>query len=128
MVALLLTAVPMFVFGEDAAPKKVSPTDAKSHIGETAVVCGKVMDAKVPKYGLSGRGKPVSFYLDQPEATSPFYFVAFGGEQAEGTKEVVDAYNGKNVCVTGKITQAPSGPPFILTTERSQVKAETAGK
>ena len=76
-----------------STPPRVSPADAKDHIGDTATVCGKVVDNKISKYGMSGRGKPVFFDLDQPQPNPVFYFVAFGA-QPEGPQEVIDAYQG----------------------------------
>jgi hypothetical protein len=110
-------------FAQDKKPLHINPIDAKSHIGQEVTVCGKVVDTKVPKYGIAGHGKPVSFDLDQPAPNPVFFFVAFG-EQPAGPKEVVDAYNGKRVCVTGKVEAQAGGVPFILATDRSQIKPE----
>ena len=110
-----------------STPPRVSPADAKDHIGDTATVCGKVVDNKISKYGMSGRGKPVFFDLDQPQPNPVFYFVAFGA-QPEGPQEVIDAYQGKQVCVTGKITSAGVGGPFIMASDRSQIKTQAEKK
>jgi hypothetical protein len=112
---------------ENAASPRVSPTDAKNHIGETASVCGKVVDNKVAKYGIAGHGKPVTFDLDQPEPNAQFYFVAFGAEPG-GPQEVVSAYQGKRVCVTGKINEAPGGGPFIMAADRAQIQVQPESK
>ena len=110
-------------FAQDKKPPRINPIDAKNHIGQEVTVCGKVVDTKVPKYGIAGHGKPVSFDLDQPAPNPVFFFVAFG-EQPAGPKEVVDAYNGKRVCVTGKVEAQAGGVPFILATDRSQITPE----
>jgi hypothetical protein len=117
-----------FALAQGAPPPRVSPADAKNHIGEQAVVCGKVVGTKIPKYGLSGHGKPVTFDLDQPEPNPVFYFLAFGSESG-GPQEAVTAYQGKRVCVTGKIDSPPSGgTPFILAGDRAQIKPEAGDK
>src|SRR5208283_5977277 len=105
------------------APAHISPADAKNHVGETATVCGKVVDTKTSKYGIAGHGKPVNFDLDQPEPNPVFYFVAFGAESG-GPQEVIAAYQGKQVCVTGKITAPPAGGPFIMAEDRSKIKIQ----
>lgn len=106
-------------------PPRVTPADAKSHVGDTVTVCGKVVGTKVAKYGLAGRGKPVNFDLDQPEPNPVFFFVAFG-EQPGGPDEAIAAYQGKSVCATGKIALA-GGVPYIMAGDRAtQVKLETA--
>jgi hypothetical protein len=113
---------------QDAASKHLTAADAKGHIGETATVCGKVVDSKVSKYGIAGHGKPVSLDMEQPEPNPPFYFVVFATNPTP-VHEVIDAYKGKNVCVTGKITTVPAGgPPFIMAADRSQVKEQPAPK
>jgi len=112
---------------QSATPPRLTASDAKSHVGENAAVCGKVVDSKIPKYGLAGHGKPVTFDLDQPEPNPVFNFVAFGSKEG-GPEEVVAAYKGKRVCVTGKITTGVSGVPFILAADRSQIKTEADNK
>ena len=107
-------------------PPRVAPADAKKHVGEMATVCGKVVDTKIPKYGLAGHGKPITFDLDQAEPNAVFYFVAFGA-QPGGPQEVIDAYKDKQVCVTGKINM-PASTPFILAADRSQIKPQTENK
>lgn len=113
-----------FALAQGAAPAAVhvSPADAKSHVGESAIVCGKVVDTKINKYGIAGHGKPVLFYFDQPEASAIFYFATFGTEKG-GPDEAVAAYTGKSLCVTGKITSS-SGVPYIMVTDRSTIKAK----
>ena len=111
-----------------AAAPRVAPADAKNHIGDTATVCGKVVDTKVPKYGIAGHGKPVSFYIDQAEPNPIFTFVAFGTPPA-GPEEVIAAYKDKRVCVTGKITHLPAGgAPFIMASDRAQIKPDDSAK
>lgn len=125
LIALMcLMAGPLM--SQNAQPPHVSPVDAKNHVGETAIVCGKVVDAKVSKYGIGGRGKPVTFDIDQAEPNQAFYFVAFG-KPGDSPDEAVSAYQGKNVCVTGKIATGARGP-YILAPDRSQIKTEAAGK
>jgi hypothetical protein len=109
-----------------ATPPRITAADAKSHSGETVTVCGKVVDTKVPRYGIAGRGKPVTFDLDQPEPNPVFYFVAFGSKP-EGPKEAVAAYQGKRVCVTGEINMS-AAVPFILAADRSQIKPQAENK
>lgn len=112
--------------GADAAPPRVNPADAKNHVGEMATVCGKVVANQVLKYGIAGHGKPVTFDLDEPEPNPVFYFVTFGSEAA-GPQEAISAYDGKNVCVTGKINRT-SGRAFIMAGDRAQIKVEAAAK
>lgn len=114
------------MFAQTKAPQSISAAEAKNHIDQMATVCGKVVDSKIPKYGIAGYGKPVTFDLDQPAPNPVFYFVAFGAKPG-GPQEVVAAYQGKRVCVTGKIDGSPTGP-FILAADRSQIKPQPETK
>jgi len=119
----ILSSVAFAQSAPDAVLPHVAPADAKSHLGDKAIVCGKVVDTKTTKYGVAGHGKPVYFDLDQPEPNPVFYFITFGA-QPGGAEEAVAAYKGKQVCVTGKIVQAPTGGPFIMAVDRSQIKIQ----
>jgi hypothetical protein len=110
-----------------AAPPRVTPADAKNHRGDTVTVCGKVVDTKIfSKYGIGGHGKPVIFDIDQPEPNPVFYFVTFGTQPA-GPQEAIAAYQGKSVCVTGKINISGS-TPYIMADDRSKIKLQAESK
>jgi hypothetical protein len=119
MSLLLLSALAV---GQSSASPRITPADAKKHVGETATVCGKVVDNQVSKYGIGGHGKPVTFDLDEPQPNPVFYFVTFGN-QPDGPSEAVAAYQGKHVCVTGKIATAASGP-YMMAADRNQIKVD----
>jgi hypothetical protein len=125
IVMLLTTGLSALAFAQNTAPKGIAAADAKSHVGETLTVCGKVVDIKVSKYGIAGHGKPVNFDLDQPEPNPVFYFVTFGA-QPGGPDEAIAAYQGKRVCVTGKIN-FQAGVPLIMAADRSQIKPQPEG-
>ena len=128
IVMMCLTGLSPLAFAQSATPPRIAASEAKKHAGETVTVCGKVVDTKIPKYGLAGRGKPVTFDLDQPEPKPVFFFVAFGSHEG-GPKEAVAAYQGKRVCVTGKIeTTAEPAVPFIMAADRSQIKPQAENK
>jgi hypothetical protein len=126
LVTMCMSGLMPLALAQNATPAKVTAADAKNHVGETATVCGKVVDNKVSKYGLAGHGKPVSFDIDQPEPNPVFYFVTFGS-QAGGPDEVLAAYQGKKVCVTGKITMT-ANLPLIMAADHAQIKVQPEGK
>lgn len=107
---------------QSATPPRITSADVKNHPGETVIVCGKVVDSKIFRYGLAGHGKPVTFYLDEPEPHPTFSFVTFGSESGTNPGEAQAAYQGKRVCVTGKITMA--AVPYIMAADRSQIKIQ----
>ncbi|MGA9529941.1 MAG: hypothetical protein WBS24_17640 [Terriglobales bacterium] len=125
-----LTGLTALAFGDGPAPKRVSPTEAKGHIGETAIVCGKVVDMIVPRNGIGGYGMPITFDLDQPEPNPVFYFIAFAPGPPDTPQKTIDAYKDKNVCVTGKISTQPGreGIPFIFASDPAKIKVDAAGK
>ncbi len=124
--AITIMMMTGLAFAQSTPPPKVTPADAKNHIGEVTTVCGKVVDNKTSKYGIGGHGKPVTFDLDQPDPNPVFYFVTFGA-QSDGPAEAIAAYQGKHVCVTGKIATASSGP-YIMAADRTQIKVDAAEK
>ena len=127
-VAVSIMSFVASAFALDVAPARFKAAEAKSHVGEVATVCGKVVDTKVAKYGLVGHGKPVTFDLDQSEPNPVFYFITFGTQDG-GPQEALAAYEGKQVCVTGKIDLVPNGAtPFIMAGDRSKITVQTGTK
>ena len=125
IVMMCMAGVSALAFAQSAPPPpRITPTEAKSRAGDTVTVCGKVVDTKVSRYGLAGRGKPVTFDLDQPEPNPVFYFVTFG---TTGPEEAIAAYKGKSVCVTGKVT-VQAGVPYIMAADRAQIKLQGESK
>lgn len=112
---------------QSAVPPRITSADAKNHAGETVTVCGKVVDTKISRYALAGRGKPVNLDLDQPEPNPVFFFVTFGSHSGANPEEAQAAYQGKSVCVTGKITVA-AAVPYIMAADRSQIKIHAEDK
>ena len=127
IVTMCMAALSPICVAQSAAPPRISASDAKNHPGETVAVCGKVVDTKVSKYGLAGRGKPVNFDLDQPEPHPVFFFVTFGSQAGANPEEAQAAYQGKNVCVTGKIVVV-GAVPYIMAADRAQIKIQAEDK
>jgi hypothetical protein len=127
IVTICMAGLSPIAVGQSSAPLRISAPDAKSHPGETVTVCGKVVDTKVSKYALAGRGKPVNFDLDQPEPHPVFFFVTFGSQAGANPEEAQAAYQGKSVCVTGKITVV-AATPYIMAADRSQIKIQAENK
>jgi hypothetical protein len=127
IVTICMAGLSPIAVSQSSTPPRISASDAKNHPGETVTVCGKVVDTKISKYGLAGRGKPVNVDLDQPEPHPVFFFVTFGSQAGANPEEVQAAYQGKSVCVTGKITVVAS-TPYIMAADRSQIKIQAEDK
>ena len=123
IVTMCIAGLSQIAVAQSSTPPRISASDAKNHPGETVTVCGKVVDTKVSKYGLAGRGKPVNFDLDEPEPHPVFFFVTFGSQAGTNPGEAQAAYQDKNVCVTGKITLY-LGIPEIVATAPNQVQVQ----
>ena len=127
IVMICLVGLWQAAHAQEPAPKRIAPADAKNHSGENAIVCGKVVDAQIPRNGLSGHGLPASFYMEEPAAHAIFYFIEFV-PGPEATDQPRPDYNGKRMCVSGKISASPTGVPFIMALKHSQVKPEAPTK
>jgi hypothetical protein len=100
--------------------KKLTATEAKDHIGERAMVCGKVVSSR---YASSTRGAPTFLDLDKPYPNSLFTIVIWGENRAKfGAPE--ETYRDKSVCVTGNITLY-RGSPEIVASDPSQIVVDT---
>ena len=127
IVIMCVTGLSALAFAQNATPPRITAADAKKHAGEAVTVCGKVVDiGKIPEYGIAGHGKPVNFYLDQPEPNPVFFFVTFGSKDG-GPEEAIAAYKGKRVCVTGKIAMMDA-VPYIMAADRSQINPQAENK
>jgi DNA/RNA endonuclease YhcR with UshA esterase domain len=99
-----------------AAQKKLSASEAKDHIGETATVCGSVVSAR---YAASTKGQPTFLNLDKPYPNQVFTILIWGSNRNKfGTPEA--EYKGKHLCATGKITEY-RGVPQIVADEPEQI-------
>jgi DNA/RNA endonuclease YhcR with UshA esterase domain len=112
MLALFLAA-PAF------SQKKLSATEAKDHIGETATVCGNVVSTR---YAASTKGQPTFLNLDKPYPNQVFTVVIWGSARTKfGTPE--SDYRGKRICVAGKIAEY-RGVPQVVADDPAQITVE----
>jgi hypothetical protein len=102
------------------AQKKLTASEAKEHFGETATVCGAVVSTR---YADSTKGQPTFLNLDKPFPNQVFTIVIWGDNRSKFGKPEND-YNGKRVCVTGKIT-AYAGLPEIVAEDPKQLSIDT---
>ena len=97
----------------------VAASEAKNHVGEKATVCGEVASAH---YASRSRGTPTFINLDKPYPNQIFTIVIWGSDRPKfGNPEA--AYNGKHICVTGRITLY-RGAPETVVSDPSQIKTE----
>jgi hypothetical protein len=95
--------------------KKLAAVEAKDHIGEKATVCGKVASTR---YAATTRGKPTFLNLDKPYPSQVFTVLIWGESRAKfGAPE--EQYRGKQICVTGTITEYRKGPEIVVSDPQS---------
>jgi hypothetical protein len=101
------------------AQKKLSPAEAKDHVGETATVCGNVVSTR---YAASTKGQPTFLNLDKPYPNQIFTVVIWGSNRSKFGRPEVE-YNEKRICITGKITEY-KGVPEVIADAPSQITVE----
>jgi hypothetical protein len=90
--------------------KRLSPSEAKSHVGEQATVCGKVASAR---YASGTRGKPTFLNLDKPYP-NPIFTVLIWGDSRDKFGAPEEKYRDKQICVTGKIAEYRGAPEIVV--------------
>ena len=116
---ILLTICLLAVPSLHAQTKKLTTAEAKDHIGDRAMVCGKVVSTH---YAKGSKGEPTFLNLDEPYPKEVFTILIWGSDREKfGAPE--DEYKGLRVCVIGKITSYRSRPE-IVATERGQIEIQ----
>jgi hypothetical protein len=102
------------------AQKRISPSEAKDHVGEVATVCGEVASTH---YASSTKGQPTFLNLDKPYPNPIFTILIWGSDRSKfGLPE--NEYKGKRICVTGKITEYRDAPE-IVSNDPGQIKIDS---
>lgn len=107
-------AIPALAF----AVTRIASERASRHVGETATVCGPVVEVH---HAWRSRGAPTFIDFDAAYHHEDFTVVVWAEDA--GNFGDLAAYDGKNVCATGLIRDY-LGVPEIVASERKQLKAE----
>lgn len=112
----LLAVILVLAFSTAAQSNKITPREAKDHIGEIQTVCGKVASTH---FASGSKGQPTFLNLDEPYPKEIFTILIWGSDRPKfGTPE--SKYRDARVCVTGKIASY-RGTAEIVATEPSQI-------
>jgi hypothetical protein len=104
-------------FAAYAQTGHLGAAEAKNHIGEKGIVCGKVVSTR---FAGRSRGQPTFLNLDKPYPNQIFTIVIWGSDRPKfGDPEA--KYSDKNVCVTGKVTSYRDIPE-IAANDPSQIE------
>jgi DNA/RNA endonuclease YhcR with UshA esterase domain len=98
------------------AASTLTAAQAKSHIGESATVCGKVVSTK---FSERSKGEPTFLNLDEPYPDQVFTVLIWGSDRGQfGAPE--KTYAGQAICVTGMIKEF-RGKAEIIVHEPAQI-------
>jgi len=103
------------LWNADALPT-LSAAEAADHIGSTATVCGTVASAK---FAERSNAQPTYLNLDRPYPDQLLTVVIWGTDR-EGFGRPETLYDGKRICVTGKV-ELFRGRPQIIARDPSQI-------
>jgi DNA/RNA endonuclease YhcR with UshA esterase domain len=118
---IVAIALVLLIVQPALAQKKLTASEAKDHIGETATVCGNVVSTR---YAASTRGQPTFLNLDKPYPNQVFTVVIWGSNRTKFGAPEVD-YKGKRICVTGKIAEYRNVPQ-VIADDPAQITVETS--
>jgi hypothetical protein len=109
----------------EAQGGELSAREAARHIGELATVCGTVASAR---YAARSRGQPTFLNFDQPYPNQLFTVVIWGDARRAFPEPPERAYEGKRICVSGRI-ESYRGLPQIVVQSPSAIRiAGTTGR
>jgi len=117
-----LAACVLFTIGANAQeqkeePKKYTAAEAKGHIGEVAIVCGKVVDTR---FADNIRGTPTFLNFEKPHPNQLFTVVIWVRFRDKFEKPEAK-YKDKEICVKGKIEEH-RGTPQIEARDPAQIE------
>ena len=101
------TRTPSFVH-EKVVVKEISASDASSYIGQTVKVCSMVYGTKELKSGMT------FINLGAAYPNSPLTIVIFGDDLSNFKKNPASYYDGKRVCITGKVTDYKGKAQIVI--------------
>ena len=103
------------VFPNDSS---ISASEAFSHMGREAKVCGTVVDSR---YARTSNGSPTFLNFDRPYPNHDFTVVIWRSDRGSFPSSPETYYRGKSVCASGLI-EAYQGKPQIIATDDSQLE------
>ena len=107
------------VFLVRAQSTRLTTTEAKSHLGERATVCGTVVSTH---YAVRTKGSPTFLNLDEPYPKQVFTILIWGSDRLK-FGEPESKFGNKRVCVTGLIKDY-KGVPEIIAEQPNQIELQ----
>ena len=106
----IVSFAPYDLIAQAPQVKRLTPAEARDHIGERATVCGKVASTR---YAATTRGKPTFLNLDKPYPNQVFTVLIWGDSREKfGAPEEI--YRDKQICATGKIAEYKNATEIVV--------------
>jgi len=118
---IVALALVLLIIQPALAQKKLTATEAKDHVGETATVCGNVVSTR---YASTTKGQPTFLNLDKPYPNQIFTVVIWGSNRSKFGRPEAE-YSEKRICVTGKIVEY-RGVPEVIADAPAQITVEAS--
>jgi len=116
---LLILLLGSLVTARAVQTRRLTAAQAKDHIGETATVCGVVVDTS---YAEKSKGHPTFLNFEQKFPRQTFTAVIWEDNRPKfGRPEI--GYKGKRICVTGEIRNYRKRPQIEIK-EPGQISVE----
>src|SRR5262245_38957530 len=116
--AICLLALFAISAASSASPDKITPAQAKDHVGKRATVCGVVASAN---FAARSSGQPTFLNLDEPYPRHIFTAVIWIEDRAKFGKP--ETLKGRRVCVSG-LVEDYRGKPQIVLQDADQLRPE----
>lgn len=118
MKQLLIAFAVLLISGYGYSQTNIQSAEAKNHIGDSVTVCGKVYGGKFLE---SAKGTPTFLNVGAPYPNQDLTIVIWEEvrKQFEGKPE--ELFNGKDICITGKLEMYKGKPQIVLETA-AQIK------
>lgn len=91
--------------------RAIAAAEADEHVGEVAVVCGRVVGAR---YVPDTRGRPTFLNFERPYPRQPFTVVIWEGARARFEAPPEDLFDGRQVCAEGRIELHRGRPQMVI--------------
>ena len=94
--------------------ESISSKNAFSFIGQTAIVCGPIVDGR---YASSSNGQPTFLNFDYPYPNHTFTVVVWGNKRQNFSTAPEIKYMSQNVCVEGYVDSYRGKPQIEASSE-----------
>src|SRR5262245_10213521 len=114
----LTSTIAILLLSAFTSADKITPAQAKDHVGKQATVCGVVASAN---FATRSKRQPTSLNLDEPYPRHIFTAVIWIEDRPKfGTPETL---KGRRVCVSG-LVESYQGVPQIVLWDADQLRPE----